>query len=192
MRGLPQQLNDYNFQNEVVNLRFARWCINHGKPLDTIDFPDYLQTDVRQHVKRKGIEGQVSLLSGSRVYWYSKDRVLTAEEHLFGLGWGDDLLVDGINIALDDTGRKRIRRRSANSVRSCTSKVRDLAGNAMALPCLASVIYAGLLASDTSAFSEPCTDSQTDSHHGSRDGSFQVLAGSSEFSQFKVQVDDVD
>ena len=187
LRGLPGELNDMNFQNECVDLRFARWCIIHGQPLDTTDVPGYLQTDVRQHVKRYGIQGRVSLLSGSKVYWYLKDRVLTTEEHLFSLWWGDDLVVDGIERALGDSGHKR-RRRAVNGVRPCASKVRDLAGNSMALPCLASVIYAGLLASDMSVFYERCTDYQ----HGGTDGPFNVLSGKSDLSQFNVQDDDVD
>ena len=100
------------------------------------DVPGYLQTDVRQHVKRNGIQGRVSLLSGSKVYWYLKDRVFTTEEHLFSLGWGDDLVVDGIERALGDNGHKR-RRQAVNGVRPCASKFRDLSGNGMALPCLA-------------------------------------------------------
>ena len=96
-------------------------------------------------------------------------------------------MVDGIKRALGDNGHKR-RRRAVNGVRPCTSKVRDLAGNGMALPCLASVIYAGLLANDMSVFSERCTDSQ----HGGTDGSFKVLSGKSDLSQYNVQDDDMD
>ena len=181
LRGLPAQFNSCNFQNECLDLRFARWCVNNGRPCDTDEFPGYLMTDVRQHVQRNGISGKVTLLTGSNVYWYLKDRILVPEEHLFSLGWGDDVQLSGIERSLD--GSKRSRKTSNHK-----HKTKDLAGNAMALPCLASVVYAGLLASDTSVFSEPCTDSA----HGSTDGPLQILGIGSDFSRVELPDDELD
>ena len=55
----PAQSSDYNFQNECLNLRFAKWCKAHGVSFEIAvsDVPDYLQTDIRQHVARHCFDG---------------------------------------------------------------------------------------------------------------------------------------
>jgi hypothetical protein len=186
LRGLPQQANEYNFQNECIDLRFARWCMLHGKPLDTAEIPDYLQTDVRQQVRRNGKNGRCTLLTGSKIYWYLRDRSLVAEEHLYNLGWGEDVVLNGIELPVG--GGKRRCRRSADDGRGFAAKAKDLAGNTMSLPCLGSVMYAGLLASDTSVFAKPACDSL----HDTTIGPVTVLGVDFDRSQVNIQDDDLE
>jgi hypothetical protein len=185
LRGLPQQANEYNFQNECIDLRFARWCVMHGKPLDTAEIPDYLQTDVRQQVYRNGKNGRCTLLTGSKIYWYLRDRCLVAEEHLYNLGWGEDVVLHGIDLPI--SGGKRRCQRSDGKERGFSAKAKDLAGNGMSLPCLGSVMYAGLLASDTSAFAKPAYDL-----HGSTTGPVTVLGVDFDRSEVNMQDDDLE
>ena len=101
LRGLPAQLNKYNFHNECLNIRAMRWMklmkLEASAQLPMACFPDWLMTDVRQHVGRQSVDGRCQLLSGSVIYWHREDRTLAPLEHMFHLGYGDHLELDGID-----------------------------------------------------------------------------------------------
>ena len=95
LRGLPAQTNRKNFIHDVINLRAVKHALRVGLPLSLPEVPADLLTDVRQQVRRQSRDGTAILLTGSLLYWYLGDRILTCEEHCFLMGYDDDLNLQG-------------------------------------------------------------------------------------------------
>ena len=165
MRGLPKQLVQPNFLHSCVNLRWAKFCERFGLDPTTAIPPSRLQVDVRQQVNRQPKSGHAALLSGSVLYWPRADRTLMGLEHLFHLGWCEDITLNGIDDKQDPMPQilaglegssitapkaKRCRRNSGPHPHDSTAI--DLAGNGMCLPDLMTFLYAGTLASEDTHF----------------------------------------
>ena len=144
LRGFSRQLVSPNFLHELVDVRLMAAFKAAGIPVtSTTDLPPKgLLVDGRQDSKFQNATGSVSLLSGSRVYMYDKDRCAIGHEHMQFNGWS---LADvdmasvvepiraEIEASLSGTAAKK-RRGKAPEV---GNTLVDVAGNGQSLPDLA-------------------------------------------------------
>ena len=95
LNGLARQLVHPNFLEELLDIRFIDWCKRAEASLDS-EAPLNLWTEIRQDLNYQVSGGSISMLSGSRIYNYRKDRCLCGMEHLRFNGWGADTVYEGI------------------------------------------------------------------------------------------------
>ena len=141
-RGISRQMSLPNFVFELADIRVM---IDAKRSNVSWDGPvrDDLMVDVTQDSRYQLAGGAVSLLAGSRVYFFAIDRCACPEENLRMNGWGDDIdtsVVDANPIADKRallTGQP-LKRRKGKPV-SRETKLRDLAGNQECLPDLSCV-----------------------------------------------------
>jgi hypothetical protein len=142
-RGISRQMSLPNFVFELADIRVM---IDAKRSNVSWDGPvrDDLMVDVPPCGMTSWMPGgAVSLLAGSRVYFFAIDRCACPEENLRMNGWGDDIdtsVVDATPIADKRallTGQP-LKRRKGKPVSSET-KLRDLAGNQECLPDLSCV-----------------------------------------------------
>ena len=143
MRGVAVQLSQPNFIHELLDIRLLQECKKRG--LSCIDVSKHLLkfvfVDLRQDTNYQISGGSVSMLAGSRIYSYYKDRCLTGLEHMMFNGWGSDVVYQGVaedhvsRITSEHSGQPLKRRRGKKPEQDLT--LAGLAGNAQALPDLA-------------------------------------------------------
>jgi len=159
LRGLQSQAQSDNFLHNVINLRAVDHAVKYNLPHALPEVPRNLLVNTRQNVCRQDPEGTITLLSHSVPYWYAGDRTLVCEEHMFLMGYDDDLNLDGIHMPIatkkvcDEHVAKRRRIRSCGSgPHPYHNKVVDIAGNGMVVPELMALCYAAQLAADNNMF----------------------------------------
>ena len=101
LQGLPVQCQRYNFLFETLDLRVLSHLKRNNLPLDADLGPEFW-TDIRQSVLRSQRNGQMALLSGTRAYSHSRDRLALAEEVFNMLGWGQDIDISAVHNTCPD------------------------------------------------------------------------------------------
>ena len=174
MKGCPNQATWFTFQDQTVNCRFIAFCDRYHLSHDCQpkDIPDYVMADIRQAVRRQSKCGRVTLLSGSKIYWFARDRCLHPFELLLTLGWDEsDLNLKNIDLpvmrpapaALGDgaaTGkecvgappskRRRVRRGAGSETYNV--KATELAGNGMCIPDVQALFECNIWTGDNDLF----------------------------------------
>ena len=169
MRGIAKQITPINFIHELLDVKLAEDCAKRNVPLDA-ELNEWLMADVRQDAGYQSVGGGNTLLSGSRMFHFRRDRCWVAHEHLFAQGWGHDVDVAGINEDII----KELEKEVADPVAAAQKKRRmgrkpdwwnvltGLAGNQICLPDMAHIVMPVLLAVDIGQFEKPLTMSDLD------------------------------
>ena len=141
LRGASKQMSAPNFVCELLDVRVMQACKRAGVPLDrpTVEVFKHLLADIRQDLNFQLAGGQVSLLSGSRVYAYILDRCLTAPEHMMSNGWClSDTTMDQCNLDVKGTIQEGLSgvpaKRRRGKMPTWQNLIVELAGNAQSLP----------------------------------------------------------
>ena len=141
LRGLSKQMTQPNFLHELLDIRVMQ---DHAKHNQAFDAPvrKSLLVDARQDCKYQMSSGSVSMLTGSRIFWFHRDRCLCPVEHMMQLGWSPLDVEPACCVAntmaeleAEACGKAAKRRRGKMPLVATT--IVDLAGNAQALPDLA-------------------------------------------------------
>ena len=103
LRGLPKQVQDYNFLHEVLDLNVAEFLLRRHMSFDDLLPKDFV-TDTRQSILRQRKDGDFGPLSNSKPYWHNQDRIFTFWEVLFHAGC--DCFVLNNNLLLPIAGLK--------------------------------------------------------------------------------------
>ena len=137
-----------------------RFCNAVGNDFVDVPISGALWTDVTQALARQQKSGKVTMLCGSKLYNYYRDRSTCHRDHFKLQGWPSDVdlshVGDGPTDAFlewqraQDTEKKRRR-----SKRSEATSSRELAGSAMCLPDIGMINLCGLLAANNNLFQHP-------------------------------------
>ena len=168
MNGASSQISDYCFLNEMVDLRWIRYCRSNGLDPATAQAPMFLFTDLRHGETHQLRDGNCVILCNSLPYHNASDRTLIPYEKFLMNGWEDNIMTEGLakvlqqwptqhrtlnckkepDVLLDSESKpveppkKKQRPGRQYNVNSVLS---DLSGNGMSIPDLTVVMYTCML-----------------------------------------------
>ena len=188
MGGVPIQRNpEWCFQNTNIDLRWLEFARDRKiDPIraDASGFPS-LVSDIRQSVQRQQrANGSATLLSGSKIFSYSRNRALIGRENLRQQVWMS-VVLEGISEDLPEYEhpskpkryKKKVPPTSVDAAEvplakkrrtGCGRKqssfsdttVKELAGQAMVLPDVVSIILCALYAVDSDLWTNKSSNLQ--------------------------------
>ena len=137
LRGLSTQLTFPIFLHELLDLRVAHANKSRGRPL-TARPPKGLLVDIRQDSNFQNATGSLSMLTGSRIFVYDRDRCAVGKEHMQLNGWSvRDTDMDQCNVAMRERIEAEIEggvpKKKKGKVPENNGRLVDLAGSAQSL-----------------------------------------------------------
>ena len=108
MRGIARQLSLPNFVQELLDIRVMVDARRRGVDWNG-PFDENLMVDITQDSRYQIAGGNVSMLGGSRIFVFDKDRTARPEDNLIFDGWGDDVDTDCVDVDIMASFRSEAR-----------------------------------------------------------------------------------
>ncbi len=100
-RGLPQQIKDPNFQDELLDIRVGEYLVKKSLPMDAF-LPRSFTTCMRTSCVRQLTDGRFTMLAASVPYWHPRDRVLVPAEVMLHMGFGLECMYRELHVPLTE------------------------------------------------------------------------------------------
>ena len=131
-----------NFVYELLDVRLIADAKRNGYDKEGAPRAS-LTADVTQDLRYQLTGGLTTMMTGSRIYVYARDRCACPAEHLRWQGWGEDIDETVCDKDIIDEKRSLVEGQQAKKRRGKKvlqdTKVRDLSGNSESLPDLSSI-----------------------------------------------------
>ena len=165
LHGLRRQLAIPNFQYDQIDFTYTGF--RQKQNLDVLDCSrdelKHLIADIREGTGHTRSDGNVTMKTGSLLYYHKHDRTLCGQDHFLLQGWGLDVDVTTLNETFGDSLQAAYARHQGENIpdgvsakkRKGKMQTKELhgvqkkaAGNAMVLPDVGLLQYASFLAMD--------------------------------------------